>query len=271
MASSPDSHEEDTFEAPAIFAEDAVVLPEMEVTISMQDSKNVAAATQAFREHNLVVLIPARGLGEATGSVSTLVLLQKMLPQGRGAQLQSKGLWRVKVDKVIDESPYVRVRFSRAGGTDDLPSGGSKAMKTVFSQIDEFMRIIPGVPQELIAFLKSVDRPGKLADLCAYSPFFSQKERLELLNTLDGEERLEKVSLFFEKQLAELKRMADTRTILDCPTCIELADRAFELGSHGGKAAKQFLEHVTKEHPDEVLGLLAERYGPAFLGRRAMK
>jgi len=260
-----------TFEAPAIFAEEAVVLPEMEVTISMQDSKNLAAATQAFREHNLVVLVPSSGLSKAIGSISTLVLLQKMLPKGSGAQLQSKGLWRVRVDSVFEDEHYVRVRFSRAGGSDDVAARDSKVMKTVFGQIDEFTRMIPGIPQELIAFLKSVDSPGKLADLCAYSPFFSQKERLELLETLDGEERLGKVSEFFERQLVELKRVAETKTILECPTCIELADRAFELGGGEGRVAKQFLEHVAKEHPEEVLGLLAERYGPAFLSRRSMK
>jgi len=84
--------------------------------------------------------------------------------------------------------------------------------------------------------------------------------------------RLRKVSGLFEKQLNNLKRLSKTRTILDCPVCIELADKAFELGPSGAaRAASEFLDHVTREHTDELLGLIAERYGPAFMRRRALK
>ncbi|HYB07722.1 MAG TPA: LON peptidase substrate-binding domain-containing protein [Nitrososphaerales archaeon] len=265
--------EEETYEAPAILAEDVILFPEMEVNISVHDPRSVAATAQAFREHNLLVLIPSPSLNEAVGSIGTLVLLRRAVAaEGSGAQSLWKGLWRVKVDSVVGSDPYLRVRFSKASAGDDVSSGESSLMKAVFDQIDEFVRVIPGVPTEIATFLKGVDRPGKLADLCAYSPFFSRQERLDLLRTLDPEARLRKVSGLFEKQLASLQRFSETKTILDCPVCIELADKAFELGPSGAaKAAREFLDHVTREHPDELLGLIAEHYGPAFMRRRALK
>jgi ATP-dependent Lon protease len=272
MSDEPPVVEDEAYEAPAILTQDAILFPEMEVNMSMHEPRSVAAALQAMREHNLVVLVPSTDLHAAEGSIGTLALVRTAPAQGAGAQSLWKGLWRVKVDKVLSGEPYVRVKFSKAGDTPHIPSGKTPMMDVVFGQIDEFMRVIPGIPAEIIEFLKNVDSPGKLADLCAYSPFFSRQDRLDLLNTLDAEERLSKVNRLFDGQLSSLKRISRTPTILECSTCVELADRAFEMGpAKGAEVAAEFLSHVIREHPDEVLGLLAERYGPSFMRRRALK
>jgi len=240
--------------------------------MTVHEPMSAAAASQALREHKLVVVIPSPSLGEVVGEIGTLVLLQRAVPgQNSGGQPLWKGLWRVKVDGVVSKDPYIRVRFSKAGGAEDAPSD-SVMMKSVYAQIDEFVEVMPGIPKEIVAFLKEVESPGKLADLCAYSPFFTRGERLDLLRTLDPDKRLEKVHRLFEKQLNDLRKMAKTTSILECPTCMDLADKAFEAGpAAGGRLAREFLDHVAKEHSEELLALIAERYGPAFMRRRALK
>ena len=261
-----------TYEAPAILVDDAVVFPEMEMNMTIHEPRSAAAVGQAFKEHNLVVLVPSPRGDSAVGEIGTLVLLTRTAPSPGTPQTTWKGLWRVKVNRVLAEDPYVRVSFSRAEEVGDVHPGDPELMKAVFGQIDEFAEVVPGIPQEIVSFLKSVDSPGKLSDLCAYSPFFSRSERLDLLRTLDPEERLKKVQHLFEKQLGALKTMSKTPTIMECPTCMDLADKAFEAGPlTGAKVARQFLEHVTEAHPDELLGIIAERYGPAFMRRRALK
>ena len=262
-----------TYEAPAILVDDAVVFPEMELNMTVHESRSVTAVAQALKEHNLVVLVPSPHGDSVVEEIGTLVLLTRTAPSpAAAAQYVWTGLWRVKVKGVLADEPYVRVRFSRAEEVRDVHSGSPELMKAVLDQIDEFTEVIPGIPQEIVSFLKNVDSPGKLSDLCAYSPFFTRSERLDLLRTLDSEERLKKVHHLFEKQLGALKTMAKTPTILECPACMDLADKAFEAGpSTGAKVAREFLEHLTKEHPDELLGIIAERYGPAFMRRRALK
>jgi ATP-dependent Lon protease len=263
---------DDTYEAPAILVDDAIVFPEMEVNVMIREPRSVAAVTQAFREHNLVVLIPSPSLDGVVGSIGTLVLLRRTAPaKSSGVHSIWKGLWRVKVDGVVADEPYVRVRFSKAEVIEDVPSK-PETMKAVFDQIDEFIEVMPGLSREIVSFLKNVGSPGKLADLCAYSPFFTREERLDLLRTLDPGERLEKIHVFFERQLSNLKKTARTPSILECTTCMDLADKAFEAGPVGGmKVARELLDHVAKEHSDELLGVIAERYGPAFMRRRALK
>ena len=273
MIDSPHSKEGESFEAPALMAEGAILFPEMQVAITISDPRNVAAAEQAFREHNLVVLVPAPARRPTEGSIGTLVLLQKSVRVKEGVvQLLSRGLWRVRVQTVVDETPYVRVKFTQAGEAEAPLAPPSSSMKAVLDQIDEFVKLIPGIPREIIAFLKEADSPGKLADICAYSPFFTFEEKLDLLATLDAEMRLAKVSSLFEKQLNDLRTMASRRTIEDCPTCMDLADRAFDLGpGRGGEVVREFINHVAQEHMDELMTLLAGKYGPAFMRRRALK
>ena len=273
MTTGPEPASEDNYEAPAILADDAILFPEMELNIALHDSKNLAAARQALKEHSLVVLVPSPSAEGAVGSIGMLVLLRRAAAgEGTGAQSLWKGLWRVRVDRVLEKEPYVRVQFSKPTASEDTPSEDSEMMKAVFGQIDEFIRVIPGIPTEIVAFLKGVKSPGRLADLCAYSPFFSRQDRLDLLRTLDPEERLRKVNRLFQEQLKSMKKLARTTGIVECSTCVDLADRAFELGpGRGAQAARDFLEHVSREHPDELLGLIAERYGPEFMRRRALK
>ena len=61
--------------------------------------------------------------------------------------------------------------------------------------------------------------------------------------------------------------------ISECDTCIDLADQAFESGTEVevGNIAVRFLEHVMNEHTGEVMNLLAEKYGPIFMTKRAMR
>ncbi len=262
-----------SYEAPALVAEDAVLFPDMEVTAAVHDPRNVAAAGQAMKERNLIVFIPAAGADAVAGSIGTLAILHGVQPiEAGGAQIQSKGLWRVRVERALADRPYVRVRFVKAGEEEVAPIGDSKTIATVRGQIDEFVKLIPGLPQEIVSFLKGIDSPGKLADQCAYSPFFTFSDRLDLLRTPDPRLRLVKISRLFEKQLRELKSLPQTVTVLECPTCMDFADRAFDLGpARGGEVAKDFLAHVVNEHPDELLVLLAETYGPAFLRKRALR
>ena len=183
-----------------------------------------------------------------------------------------KGLWRVRVEKVLEEGVFVRVRFTKAEEIDDDSNGKSRNMQVVLDQLDELVKLIPGIPPEIIEALRRAETPGKLADLCAYSPGFSPEERLDLLKTLNAEERLEKVSKVFVRHLVALRELAMVKKIPDCETCMELADRAFDSEpNRRGEVALEFVNHVVQKHTGELLGLLAEKYGPEFMRKRLLK
>ena len=249
-----------------------VIFPHSEVTITARDLRNTTALLQAVKERQLIVSIPSYNSKDVIGSIGTLALVRKTAVAEGGVSASVKGLWRVRVENVIEEMAYARVSFTKAKEVDDASTVKPRIMQVVLGQIDEFVKLIPGMPDEIIEAFRSAETPGKLADLCAYSPGFSSEERLDLLNTLVAEERLEKVSKHFERQLTALRELAKVKVIPECETCMELADRAFESEPNlRGEVASEFLNHVVQKHPGELLGLIVEKYGPVFMTRRALK
>jgi ATP-dependent Lon protease len=240
--------------------------------ITARDQRNTTALLQAVKERQLIVFATSHSSKDLTGSIGTLVLVRKTAVAKGVVSASVKGLWRVRVEKVLEEREYARVRFTRAREIDDASTGRSKIMQVVLDQIDEFVKLIPGIPAEIVETSRSAETPGKLADLCAYSPAFSSEERLDLLKTLGAEERLEKVSKHFEGRLTALRESTKVKTIPECEICMKLADRVFESEPiKRGEIALEFLNHVGQKHTGELLGLLAEKYGPAFMRRRALK
>ena len=68
-----------------------------------------------------------------------------------------------------------------------------------------------GIPQ-IAEFLRGIDDPGQIADMAGYSPDLSFERKVEILETVDVEERLEKVLAWAKDTLAEVERQgADPR------------------------------------------------------------
>lgn len=62
------------------------------------------------------------------------------------------------------------------------------------------------------------------------------------------------------------------KPIAQCEKCSDLADRAFEAGPTDlNDVAVLFLNHVISDHTGELLQILAEKYVPIFMSKRAMR
>jgi ATP-dependent Lon protease len=255
-------------------AEGLIIFPRMEVVITVSDSRNRAALEAAKREKGLVVSAPSSGSGGITGEIGVLVHIQESLREhGGAARVRLRGLWRVHLERVISGEEYTRVRFAKA--EEEIHSDQStkpEVMSKVLDQVDEFARLVPGIPAGIVSMLRGANTPGELADICAYSPQFTDEERVDLLRTLDPEQRLLKISRLFERQLTALREATEIKTIPECDTCADLADQAIESEpSQRAESMTAFLTHVVSEHPAELLALLAEKYGPTFMNKRALK
>lgn len=67
--------------------------------------------------------------------------------------------------------------------------------------------------------------------------------------------------------------ISKTTPIELCDICADLADQAFEANQPSvmGEIASRFLNHVIKDHTSELLRVLAEKYVPVFMKRRALR
>jgi ATP-dependent Lon protease len=262
------------YEVPAILSDNLVLFPRIEIVTVVRDERSLSALREALKQHQILAHIPSSSR-VMTGTIGTLAMVKRTdaIESGAGLNVELKGMWRIRVKRFISSSGYPKVQFERADESVVPPStNASSLMKKVQDEIDEFVRLIPGIPSEIVSLLKHAETPGALADLCANSPEFTHEERVDLLETLDQVERLRRVSNMIEKQLVSLRKIVQVEPISRCEKCMELADRAFDSDpSKMGEIASSFLNHVVQEHTGELLALLAEKYGPIFLNKRALR
>jgi len=269
-----ESSEHQVYEVPAILSDDLVLFPGIEVITTVKDGRSLSSVREALRQHKVLACIPSSSR-MTTGAIGTLAAVKPSgtVEVGDALNVALKGMWRIRVMKFIHSPGYLKVLFERADESITTSTSEiSSLMKKAQNEIDDFVRLVPGIPSEIVNLLKQAETPGVLADMCANSPEFTYDQRVELLRTLDQVERLRKVSNLFEKQLASIRKIVEVEPISRCEKCMELADRAFESNpSKMEEIAVSFLNHVVRQHPDELLALLIEKYGPIFLNKRALR
>ena len=106
-----------------------------------------------------------------------------------------------------------------------------------------------GVP-EVADFLRGLSDPGQVADTAGYSPDLSIEQKVEVLETLDVEQRLEKVLDWAKEVLAELELKDKIRT--DVRDGMEKNQREYIL--------RQQMDAIRKELGDESGEGIVEEY-----------
>jgi len=103
--------------------------------------------------------------------------------------------------------------------------------------------------------LRGIENPGHLADMSGYSPDFSQARKVEVLETLDVEERLEKLIGWYKEVLAELSLKEQVRS--EVSERMEKTQREFllrqqmeaikkQLGEGGGDVVAEYRAKAEK-------------------------
>jgi len=112
-----------------------------------------------------------------------------------------QGLARGVVEEITQQDPYVVARVTRRDDTVDATPEAEAAMSAVLEQVENYISMLPNVPEEVLTMVRSVDEPGWLADLIAFSPEFTPDQRQDLLEQLDPIKRLRHLSVVIQKRL----------------------------------------------------------------------
>jgi len=180
-----------------------VVLPHMVVTLTLETPEARAAVSAARSAGDTLLLVPRTESG-AYARVGTVAVIEEMgrTPNGMEA-LVIRGLHRAVIGSGVagtGEAVWVQIDphpdpETASEHTHDL----ARQYRATLENIVE----VRGVPQ-VAEFLRGIEEPGALADMAGYSPDLSFEQRVEVLETLDVEARLEKVLAWAKDALAEL-------------------------------------------------------------------
>ena len=179
-----------------------VVLPGMVVTATLETAESRAAATAARDAGQLLVLVPK--VGERYARVGTVAEIEETgeLPSGQMA-IVVRGLHRARISTgVAGTGSATWVEIERIHEPEPTPR--TRELAREYRAVIESILESRGARQ-VAETLRGVDDPGQLADTAVYSPELSFERKVEVLETIDVDERLEKVLGWARDILAELE------------------------------------------------------------------
>src|ERR1700716_2238854 len=239
---------------PVLPMDDIVVLPHMSVTLAVEGDDQKAAIEAARQGDRLILLVPridgkfgavgtAARLGESaelpTGAEAFMIRGEYRARLGSGQADIGGALW-VQADPLLDPEP---------------PTEKSLELAREYRALLENLVESRGVPQ-VVQFLRAAKTPGHLADLAGYSPDLSTEQKLEILETLDLEQRLARLIGWTKSILADASLKEKIRS--DVAEGMEKTQREFML--------RQQLEAIKKqlnEGGSDVVSTYRERVAKA--------
>ncbi len=193
---------------PAVVLSGAVVLPSMALTLPISDAAGAAAVDEATRGDHLILLVPAqpdsedRSLAERLLPVGVVARIERVSHSGpteRGILVRA--LHRAVLGQLVQEQPCLRFTYESRPDPQSWSPEAEQLRLRVLAAIELFVSRQPGIPQEVLNFVRSIAHPGQLADNAGYAPEMTFAERADLLQTFDLTERLQKVLAFFQRQI----------------------------------------------------------------------
>jgi ATP-dependent Lon protease len=185
---------------PILPLDDVVVFPHMTVTIPVQGDQQAAIAA-ASQGNRLVLLVPR--IEGRFASVGTVARLQRSgkLPNGTEVWVIS-GQHRGRLGAgQADVGGALWVQVEPVADSDE-PSETAIELAREYRALVENLLELRGMT-DAVQFIREARNPGHLADLAGYSPDLSLTQKLEILETVEVEQRLRKLIDWMKETLGE--------------------------------------------------------------------
>jgi ATP-dependent Lon protease len=192
----------DTKILPLLPLTSGVVLPGMVVTITLETDEARTAVEAARSQDGQLVLVPRLASGFARiGTVASIEDTGR-LRSGLEA-LVIRGIGRAVITTGVagtGDATWVMVADATEQNADTQRAHElAREYRATLENILEARDVAP-----IAEILRGIDSPGALADMSGYSPDLSVEQKVQVLETLDVEQRLERVLEWARATLAEI-------------------------------------------------------------------
>ncbi|HSL61858.1 MAG TPA: LON peptidase substrate-binding domain-containing protein, partial [Desulfotignum sp.] len=134
------------------------------------------------------------------GTVAMILKMSKMADEK--AQLLIQGLNRFKVTRFLQGKPYLQAEIEVITCKNADRSMENRAlMANIAEQYEKIVNLSPGLPAEMAHMIKSLQEPDVLADMVASTINAPVKEKQKVLELINMNQRLKKVTRLVNDQL----------------------------------------------------------------------
>jgi ATP-dependent Lon protease len=194
---------------PVLPLKETVVFPQSMTPLAIGQERSVRLIDDVVAGDRLLALVTVRNPeGEAPGwddlyGVGTAAIVHKMIKIPDGTlRILVQGLERVHLDERMETDPYLLAEFSALPDIVVETPELEALTRNVQGQFARVIGLAPYLPEELQLAAANVDDPSALAHLVASTlRTIKTEERQDLLETVDVEARLRKVSAILNREL----------------------------------------------------------------------
>jgi ATP-dependent Lon protease len=193
---------------PVLPLKETVVFPESMTPLAIGQERSIRLIDDVVGGDRLLALVTVRdGDVEFPGwddvhEVGTAAVVHKMIRVPDGTlRVLVQGIRRIKLERRVLDDPYLIGEFvelpDRIEETKELEAL-TRNVQSLFARI---IGLVPYLPEELQLAAANVDDPSALAHLVASTLRLKTDEKQELLEEVDVEQRLRRVSLILNREL----------------------------------------------------------------------
>ena len=189
-----------------------VVYPRIVTSLTVTHPKTLAAIQAAQRRKQPIIGLAQRNPSTAnpTGrdlySYGTVLALGRVLSLPDGSQsVLAQGRQRVEIVQFVRSEPYIVARARPLTESEEYTNETLDSLQLALELFNQVAELNPRIPEEVVSYIQSLDEPGWLADVIASSLTLPLDEQQNLLETLDGDERLQRVITLLNQELDMLE------------------------------------------------------------------
>lgn len=147
--------------------------------------------------------------------IGTIGKIKQMLKlPGDSIRVLVEGVCRGHIDEVISEVPYFKCAITKI--EDEVPEELSPKtealMRSTLNSFDEYLSVNQKLAPEILPTVAGIEEPGRFADLIGSHLDIKLEDKQTLLETIDIDQRLEKVNEFLVREIEILNIEQDITT-----------------------------------------------------------
>jgi len=199
-------------EYPVLPTPDAVIFPNLVSPLFIGRERSVRAVEAAEVLEVPLLVVTQRDPQVTKPGISDLYSVGTAAEVGRVLRLPDgsttvlvQGIERVRILDIIDTEPYLRVLGVPLYEDERHDMSSDALMRAVLALFEKVVDLNPNLPEDAYVAAMNEQEPGGLADVVAHVLEVDLSKRQELLETLDANARLQKLSTILGQELDVLE------------------------------------------------------------------
>jgi len=191
---------------------DIIIFPNLVVPLFVGRDRSIAALEAAMKEEHIVALVTQK-VAELQDpepedlyriGTAAIIMQELKIPDGTAKALV-EGLSRIEVIEFTQTEPYFKARI-RVLPEEEAENIETEAlMRNLVSLFEHAASLGKPIPQEVLLATANIEEPGRLADFIAFHLNLKIDEKQQIIEAVNARERLEKVSVFLNRELEILE------------------------------------------------------------------